>query len=63
MDNRVKQDEAYLVGYYAGINVVVNEVKQLWKPMHHNLCYGVIDPHPDCILCKWLTKLMEWKVI
>lgn len=44
----------------AGIREVVGEVNHLWKPSHHNLCYGVIDPHPDCICCKWQAKLKEW---
>ena len=28
-------------------------VDELWKPKHHNLCYGIIDPHPECICCKY----------
>ena len=31
---------------------IFNKIKQLWKPQHHNLCYGVIKPHPDCVCCK-----------
>ena len=31
---------------------IIREVEQLWRPQHHNLCYGS-KPHPDCIRCKW----------
>ena len=34
---------------------IISEVDNLWKPTHHNLCYGIdIEPHLECICCKWL---------
>ena len=50
---------AWNEGCRVGVEKVVREVEQLWRPRHQNLCYGIIDPHPDCICCKWLAKLKE----
>ena len=44
-----------------GRREVVDTVKD-FIPKHHNLCYGVIDPHPDCKNCRWQAQLKEWGV-
>ena len=29
-------------------------------PSHENNCYGVIQPSPNCVNCKWQSQLIKW---
>ena len=63
----VQEEITFKKGYNQALrdvvrNEVVSKVRELWKPQHHNLCYGVIDPHPDCICCRWQAQQKEWGI-
>ena len=53
--------ENYIFGREHGRREVVEFAKG-YIPKHHSLCYGAIDPHPDCDNCKWQAKKKEWGI-